>query len=245
MNEVLLFSAGLDSFPAWHLLGHPPCLYFDIRHRYRRQELAAISALAAQCGIEVEISRELDLSAWEADDAIIPMRNIYFAMLAANRAQKIWCVGVRGDATADKSPQAFEDISSFVSRYTGTTVRLDSPFWQATKTEIVRWYLDEGLPPEDLLLTFSCSREDDADTHCGRCSSCLRRWISLTNNGIAASFDADPWTWERVSEFYITAMTDGTYPSHRAHEFFAALATVGITQTERPPLPASSERARP
>src|SRR4051794_5568690 len=100
MSEVLLFSAGLDSFPAWHRLGKPPAMYFDLVHRYSRQELAAVNALAVRCDIDVTISEELDLSAWEADNAIIPMRNVYLAMLAANYADTIWCVGVKGDRTA-------------------------------------------------------------------------------------------------------------------------------------------------
>ncbi|TMC12679.1 MAG: ExsB family protein [Chloroflexi bacterium] len=239
MSQILLFSAGLDSFPAWHYLGRPPCLYFDIRHRYRHQELAAITALSERCGVDVEVSTELDLSAWEAADAIIPMRNVYFAMLAANRAVTIWCVGVKGDATADKSPQAFADISKFVSRFAGGDVRMDSPFWHKTKTEIIAWYLNAGLPADDLLLTFSCSREDGAGEHCGRCSSCLRRWISLTNNGIDASFEHAPWAWDRVSQFYVAAMSDGTYPEHRAIEFWRAMASVGITPTESTALSAA------
>lgn len=237
MSEVLLFSAGLDSFPAWHYLGRPPTLYFDLGHRYCRQELTAVNALASRCGVDVKISNELDLSAWEADDAIIPMRNVYLAMLAANHADTIWCVGVKGDRTADKSPVAFERISQVVSEFTGRTVRVDSPFWDMTKTKVVGWYLGAGLPAEDLLLTFSCSRSDDADRHCGRCSSCLRRWISLANNGIEAPFEAPPWKWSHVTDYYIPAMRDGTYPPHRAEEFFAALSTVGIEPGDMPPVP--------
>ena len=227
-RQILLFSGGLDSYPAWHYLGRPPALYFDLGHRYRAPEVAAITELAERCGIPVEISDELDLSVWEATDAIIPMRNVYLAMLASNRAEKVWCVGVRGDHVADKSPEAFAEISTFISRYTGSPVTLDSPFWSMTKTEIVAWYLAEGLPTDDLLLTYSCSRNDGSRLHCGRCSSCLRRWISLVNNEVAAEFEHDPWTWERVGAYYIPAMRDGTYPDHRAAEFFAALQKVGI-----------------
>jgi 7-cyano-7-deazaguanine synthase in queuosine biosynthesis len=237
MSEVLLFSAGLDSFPAWHCVGKPPALYFDLVHRYSRQELAAVNALAARCDIDVTISEELDLSAWEAHNAIIPMRNVYLAMLAANHADTIWCIGVKGDRTADKSPAAFERISQFVSEFTGRAVRVKSPFWDMTKTQVVGWYRGEGLPVADLLLTFSCSRSDGGDVHCGRCSSCLRRWISLANNGIEAPFEARPWEWSRVNEYYIPAMRDGTYPSHRSAEFFAALATVGIWQGGMPTTP--------
>ncbi|MBV9022664.1 MAG: 7-cyano-7-deazaguanine synthase [Streptomycetaceae bacterium] len=226
MKEILLFGGGLDSFPAWHYLGRPPALYFDLRHRYRAQELAAIDAIRARCGMDVEISNELDLSRWEQPDAIIPMRNIHLAMLAANRAETIWCVGVKGDATADKSPAAFAEISTFISGFTGRNIRLASPFWEMTKTEVVRWYLDKGLPAEDLLLTFSCSRDDGIGLHCGRCSSCLRRWISLANNDVDAPFEHPPWQWERVTDYYVTAMQDGTYPPHRAEEFFTAFRRV-------------------
>jgi 7-cyano-7-deazaguanine synthase in queuosine biosynthesis len=228
MSQVLLFSAGLDSFPAWHFLGRPPALYFDLGHRYAAQERAAIDALVGVSGIEVAISDELRLGAWEADDAIIPMRNVYLAMLAANRAETVWCIGVKGDQTLDKSRLAFADMSAFLSRLSGRTVWVDSPFWDLTKTQIVAWYLTQGLPVEHLLLTFSCSRSDGRAGHCGTCSSCLRRWISLANNGIDAEFDTPPWRWARVRDYYVPAMRDGWYPDHRAEEFFAALATVGV-----------------
>lgn len=226
MREILLFGGGLDSYPAWHYLGRPPALYFDLGHRYRAQELAAVSALRTRCGMDVEISSELDLSRWEQPDAIIPMRNIHLAMLAANRAETVWCVGVKGDATEDKSPAAFARISAFISGFTGRNIRMDSPFWEMTKTEIVRWYLSKGLPAEELLLTFSCSRDDGSDLHCGRCSSCLRRWMSLANNDVDAPFESPPWQWDRVVGYYVTAMQDGTYPPHRAEEFFTALQRV-------------------
>ncbi|ATY16982.1 ExsB family protein (plasmid) [Amycolatopsis sp. AA4] len=225
--EVLLFSAGLDSYPAWHYLGCPPGLYFDLGHRYASQERAAIAALADAAGIEVEISEELRLGAWEAEDAIIPLRNVHLAMLAANRAEVVWCIGVKGDHTLDKSREAFADMGRFIARFSEQPVRVDSPFWNMTKTEIIAWYLAQGLPVDHLLLTFSCSRTDGSTTHCGRCPSCLRRWTSLANNGVEAEFEQQPWTWDRVREFYIPAMRDGRYPDHRAHEFFTALATVG------------------
>ncbi|WP_158851123.1 7-cyano-7-deazaguanine synthase [Saccharothrix deserti] len=225
--EVLLFSAGLDSYPAWHYLGRPPSLYFDLGHRYASQERAAIAALADAAGIEVEISDELRLGAWEAEDAIIPLRNVHLAMLAANRAETVWCIGVKGDHTLDKSREAFADMGRFIARFSERLLRVDSPFWDMTKTEIIAWYLAQGLPVDHLLLTFSCSRTDGSTVHCGRCPSCLRRWTSLVNNGVEAEFEQQPWTWDRVREFYIPAMREGRYPDHRAHEFFAALATVG------------------
>lgn len=228
-NEILLYSAGLDSFPAWHFLGQPEAIYFDIRHHFRKQELTTVRALAERYAIPLTVSSELDLSAWDTPDGLlIPLRNVYFAMLASYRADTIWCVGVKGDHTDDKSPEAFARMSRFLSQMTGRTIQVDSPFWDMTKTDVVRWYVQAGLCVDDLLDTFSCLCPGTEMIHCGRCSSCLRRWIALVNNGIDAPFAANPWEWERVSGYYLQAMRDGTYPDHRAEEFAAAMATVGI-----------------
>ena len=230
MSEILLFSAGLDSFPAWHYLGRPQALYVNIRHRYHRPELAAVTALAGRCGIEVAVSDELDLSCWQTSEVNIPLRNVFLAMLACRHAYTIWCVGVKGDHMPDKSPEAFTAMSQYLSRFACRPVRVDSPFWDLTKTQIVAWYLNEGLPAEDLLLTYSCTGSGQPAIHCGACPSCLRRWIAFANNGITtAAFQADPWRWSKVSDYYLGAMRAGKYPQHRAEEFFAALATVGIT----------------
>src|SRR5699024_4053388 len=157
-----------------------------------------------------------------------PLRNVYLAMLASRHADTIWCVGVKGDHTLDKSPGAFARMSTFLSEFAGRPIRVDSPFWEMTKTDIVAWYLKKGLPVENLLATFSCMRPHTHRVHCGRCPSCLRRWIALANNGLDAPFAAPPWEWGRVSSYYIPAMAKGTYPDHRAPEFFTAMATVGI-----------------
>jgi 7-cyano-7-deazaguanine synthase len=228
-RQILLFSAGLDSFPAWHFLGKPPALYFDIGHHFQRQELATVRSLAERCGIDLAISQELDLSAWDTPEGdLIPSRNLLLAILASYRADTIWCVGVKGDHTADKNPAAFTRMSAVLSEFAGRPVRVDSPFWEMTKTEIVRWYVAAGLPLADLLETFSCLLPGAGFDHCGRCSSCLRRWIALVNNGITGHFTAPPWEWELVSTYYLAAMRDGTYPEHRAEEFAQAMRTVGI-----------------
>ena len=226
-EEVLLFSAGLDSFPAWHFLGKPPALYFDSGHYGRQQEIDTVQALAAANDMDLAISDELDLSAWATPQGdLIPFRNVLFALLAGLRADVIWCVGVKGDRTADKSPEAFARMSELLTEFAGRPVRVDSPFWDKTKTEIVAWYLTAGLPVDALLQTFSCATPGDRFEHCGQCPSCLRRWIALVNNGITWQFAHDPWMWDRVASYYVPAMAEGRYPPHRVEEFERAMATV-------------------
>lgn len=227
MRETLLFSAGLDSFPAWYFLGKPPALYFDSGHYGRQQEINTVRALATAHDMDLEISAELDLSARATPQGdLIPFRNVLFAMLAAFRADIIWCIGVKGDHTADKSPQAFARMSDMLTKFANRPIRVDSPFWDKTKTEIVAWYLAAGLPVDALLHTFSCATPGDSLVHCGQCPSCLRRWIALVNNGITGTFAHDPWTWERVGSYYLPAMAEGRYPPHRVEEFQRAMSTV-------------------
>ncbi|MEU7802540.1 7-cyano-7-deazaguanine synthase [Micromonospora arborensis] len=231
MKQILLFSAGLDSFPAWHYLGKPPTLYFDSGHYGRKQEIETVRTIAARHEMDLEISNEIDLARRATPQGdLIPFRNVLFAMLATFRADVVWCVGVKGDHTADKSPEAFARMSEMLTAFAGRPIRVDSPFWDMTKSEIVAWFLDAGLPVDDLLSTFSCATPGTALTHCGRCPSCLRRWIALTNNRISTSghFAAPPWTWDRIRTYYMPAMAAGGYPPHRAEEFHRAMATVGV-----------------
>ncbi|GIJ29988.1 hypothetical protein Vqi01_51500 [Micromonospora qiuiae] len=240
MSEILLFSAGLDSFPAWHYLGKPPILYFDSGHYGGQQEIDTVRVLAAAHGMDLEISSELDLSRRATPQGdLIPFRNVLFAMLAAFRADVIWCIGVKGDHTADKSPEAFARMSEMLTAFAGRSIRVDSPFWDMTKSEIVAWYLKAGLPVDDLLQTFSCATPGAAFTHCGRCPSCLRRWIALANNDIDTSghFASPPWNWDRIRTYYLPTMARGVYPAHRVEEFHRAMATVGITRHDGPRTP--------
>ncbi|WP_462203264.1 7-carboxy-7-deazaguanine synthase QueE [Frankia sp. CcWB3] len=65
---------------------------------------------------------------------------------------------------AGKSPTAFASISDMISALSGRPVRVGSPFWQLTKTEIVAWYLAEGLPAADLLRHHPRRRPDPPPT---------------------------------------------------------------------------------
>jgi 7-cyano-7-deazaguanine synthase in queuosine biosynthesis len=228
-KEILLYSAGLDSLIAWHYLGKPQALHFDIGDRNRNQEYRAIDNLARRCGITLAVSRELDLAQWETPDGVIPLRHMHLIMLACHRADTIWCTGVKDEHAADKNPEAFAYFSAVVSEFAGREIRVDSPFWGMTKTEVVRWYIDQSLPVKDLLDTYSCATSNGSILHCGQCEGCLRRWVALTNNGIEARFAANPWEWERVRNSFLPATSaDACLRERRDEELVTALASVGV-----------------
>ncbi|GAA1029151.1 MULTISPECIES: 7-cyano-7-deazaguanine synthase [Amycolatopsis] len=199
-GEILLCGGGIDSFVAWHYLGRPQALYFDLGDRNRDQEYRALDTLARRHGIRLAVSRELDLGSWELQDGVIPLRQLHLVALACHRADTVWCVAVKRNRGADKSSVTFERLSELISQAVGRQVRVDSPFRDMTKTEVVRWYVDQSLPVDDLICTHSCMKPKNTLLHCGRCVGCVRRWVALANNGIEAPFAEDPWRWEQVQE---------------------------------------------
>ena len=69
MKKVLLYSGGMDSWLISRLWKPDVKLYIDMNTRYSKEE---IKRLPKDVVIE-----KLDLSKWERNDKIIPLRNLY------------------------------------------------------------------------------------------------------------------------------------------------------------------------
>jgi len=181
---ILLFSGGVDSFIAYHWLKRPPTVYFDLNTPYSMKEIMTVKYLVPNTKVE----KVLDLSSRQiGEGAYIPFRNLYLAMLAAKYSDEIVIVGIRGDNVSDKSPEIFLSFSLILSEMEGRDIKVTSPFWNITKDEIVKWYLDQGLSIEDLGWTTSCY-DNSTVNYCGKCPSCFRKWVAFYNNGIKLNF---------------------------------------------------------
>lgn len=220
-KDILLFSGGLDSYIAYFYLNRPTCLFLDMKHKYSKIERDTVLNLQDYMKNELIFDDyTLNLEKWEQTDSIIPLRNIYMAMVATNYASNIWIVGVEGDHTQDKSPFAFAKMSKFLSYFCERPIYVDSPFWNMTKTEHVAWYKKEGYSLSELKKTYSCF--SSSRIHCGHCPSCFRRWIAMYNNDIEENYQNNPLDWELIPD-YIERMKHNQYSKRRAEEFFTAL----------------------
>ena len=186
-NRVLLFSGGLDSFIAYHYLGnHIKTVYFNTGIKYSDEEERVIRHLIPDTIIDHSLklkSREIKGS----DTAFIPMRNLHLAMLACKYGDEIIIAGLKDDAVNDKNPQIFEKMSAILSELNERKIVVRSPFWEMTKADIVKWYLDGGGNQHDLLKTISCYDPVGTD-YCGKCKCCFRKWVALWVNGIKLEF---------------------------------------------------------
>lgn len=194
-NRILLFSGGLDSYIAWHWLGKPQTVYFDLGTPYSSYEIKVIKELIPTTIIDSSLnlaSRQM----LDSDTAFIPMRNLYLAMLACKYGEEIIICGLKDDNVGDKTPQAFARFTVSLSALNNRQIKVTSPFWGMTKADIVKWYLETYQGDKAKLLeTISCYTPS-LDTkafrlnkrYCGKCRCCFRKWNALFVNGIELPF---------------------------------------------------------
>lgn len=154
-KEAILCSVGLDSFILkryLELYKHKfDCLYFNHGGRYVENEMKYLDP-------SVKIITNLNLKDIEALDAFIPNRNILMSIMANSLGyDKIWIGGSASDRVNDNNEKVFNQLSEFLTSMTGKTVRIDSPFWNSYKEDMIRWYVRSGGSTIDLITkTFSC-----------------------------------------------------------------------------------------
>lgn len=188
MNDVLLYSGGMDSYIAWHYLRKPKTIYVNLGHRYVDKELDAIALTIPDTVVL--------LCDWvgqhEQPDAFIPSRNLLLATAASILGyDEIYLIAQKDEMSlADRSQPFFEQTSSLLSMLLEKKVRVSTPFAEVDKTDMVQWYVDNDLDVTQLLQTVGCYRSTSG--HCGNCPACLRRWVALMNNDIHPGYDLHP-----------------------------------------------------
>jgi len=234
-REVLLFSGGVDSLIAWHWLDKPKPLYIMLGHKYQRKEFKCINNLKKIIpDLEVAYLNGPDIGSFEiGDKAYIPQRNFHFALCASHYGNKIYMGGIKGDNVGDKTPEAFKTMTyamNFIKKPTEQEIKIESPFWQMTKTDIIKWFLDNY--PQDYVINVlktSVSCYDGSDNQCGECPACFRKWISLEAAGIESWqwFKKDIREWKGIKD-YITRIKKGEYDIQRSNETKEILQFYGI-----------------
>ncbi|NMB80380.1 MAG: hypothetical protein GYA14_01015 [Ignavibacteria bacterium] len=226
-NRVILFSGGIDSLYTALLLPNARLLYCKAGFSHQKKDLNSITNFERITKRKVIIENSLNLKSFETKNfETIFCRNLLFATIAGNYGNNIYLGGIRGDNALDKSPQAFKSMSFLLTQIGGKNFSIKSLLWQFTKTEIVKEILNFKDGKDLLLNSVSCY--SSSSRHCGKCGSCFRRWVAMTNNNIQEGYEFPPWQWEEVPN-YIQRMKQGLYDTKRTKETFKALRQYGIS----------------
>lgn len=233
MSKVLLSSGGMDSF----LLAHEPELkgaahvFVNIGQKYLEKERTSAKLVANSCGAEfIEVVTN-QIAKYEHESGIIPLRNAEMLLCAAQHGEQIYFGVIADEINSDKSPefvaaiQETMNISHKAQYWTeGKQFQILTPFRNFTKTQLVQRYHDNGGSLPKLLTSVSCY--DAGSHHCGRCASCFKRWVALTNvsryNGWREwGFYQDPMDWKSREEW---AEKLPAYSQSRQQEVSSAFA---------------------
>jgi 7-cyano-7-deazaguanine synthase len=215
---ILLFSGGIDSYVAYHYLGKPQTLYFNLNTRYSFKEILVVTKLIPDTIIEHCINFK---TREEEGTAFVPYRNLHLALLANKYSDTIVIAGVKDDKVNDKNEYIFDQFSKLMSHMMDREITVMSPFWSMSKQDVVKWFLDNGGTKAQLLSTLSCYSSDDS-LFCGKCAACFRKWCALKVNGI----DDLQFTNHSLMRKYFEAALRDEYSSERAYNIIQQVLTV-------------------
>lgn len=215
MKTVLLYSGGLDSYCAAVILQPDILLAVDTGTAYGAVELERMQTPPGQEERLHVVSFD-SLAQWErSTDLILPARNAYLTLLAANYGDTIYLGATAGDRVTDKN-QGFADRMNELFQHLyqpqwwlpeGRKVQVELPLKHLSKREIVAHALEAGATRQDLVnRTFSCYFPTTDGQPCAECKPCIRRFIALLVNDCIPDVDCS----EGLAE-YVATIRDGRW----------------------------------
>ena len=221
-EEVILFSAGLDSLIAAQLFPDAVLLNINFRGPCSEKELRVIrklEAIAPRIGKRiVYASNIIDLSnsALDDGDGTILNRNAILVLIAAMYGKNIILNGTQGDIHLDKDlgfAERMNDLLEYMNRVDATPMvpchhvdgipalqvhnrptgfQVHIPFHDKGKPDLVHGYIKAQGDIGLLALAMSCT-DPKTGGQCGVCRPCLRKFFALAWNRIyITNWDNDP-----------------------------------------------------
>lgn len=207
-KKVLLYSGGLDSFLISYLWEPDIKLYFNIKGSYSKEEISKLPE-------DVQII-DFDLSEFEREDKIIPLRNLYFILMASNFGGHICLGATKGDRVLDKSLE-FASKANDLLNYLyspqwwlpkGRIINIDFVFKNMNKKDLLKAYVEKGGDLETAYnKSFSCYYPDEFGDECWNCKPCFRKWIAFASMGYIKHYK--PLTY--IENNIIPLIKNGTY----------------------------------
>lgn len=185
MTKVLLYSGGVDSWLISKLWKPDVKVYINIHGEYSNVELKRLPQDVTVVDFPFLGRSE------EEGTKFVPLRNLYFLMIATAFGDNICYGATAGDrGSIDKTPEFVDEAERMLnwllgeqSVTEGRRVTIERRFLDMSKDMMVKEYLASGGRIEDVHdNTFSCFHPQDGKP-CMSCKPCFRRFVTLYNNG--------------------------------------------------------------
>jgi 7-cyano-7-deazaguanine synthase len=128
-------------------------------------------------GVTALCDRNIELTPTFTQPIIVPFRNAIFLSVAVAYAISIGTAEVFYGAQGSDNPfypdcrkEFYKSFENTAKLGTGTEIRIEAPFSNLQKSEVLKIGVHLGVPFE---LTWSCYRGEEK--HCGMCESCVNR----------------------------------------------------------------------
>lgn len=180
MSKVLLYSGGTDSWLIDKLWKPDKKIYINIHGSYSDEEIKRLPS-------DVEIIDLPFLGQFEDKETLfVPLRNLYFLMIASNYGDEICLGATYGDCGSKDKRETFlnkaQDIINYClignSLLKDRHIKICKDFVKLNKFEILKLYLDsdKGTIEEFVNKTFSCYSSIDGK-ECYHCRPCFKKFL--------------------------------------------------------------------
>jgi 7-cyano-7-deazaguanine synthase len=175
-SVVVLSGGGIDSSVCVHSFVHKNCnvrmLHIDFGQSAACREWVAVKGIAKYYGVPFEQLVVRGVSCFKNYEVV--GRNaafVFLGLMGIRDSESGVCIGIHsGTCFYDSSCDFFDKVGVMVREYTDSRVCLLAPLLNFTKSEIVSFAKNEGVP---LNLTYSC--QEGGAVACGKCHSCRDR----------------------------------------------------------------------
>ena len=237
--KVLLYSGGMDSWLIDKLWKPDKKVYVDIGNNYAEAEMVRLPK-------DVEIVHFPFLGEQEMENKIVPLRNLYFIMIASHFGDEVCLGATEGDKhNSDKTPEFLEETEKLLSylladKKINRKLKICMDFVKVSKSELISRYLENGGDIRKLQEeTFSCyypQKENDKWHPCYNCYPCFRTFALYFAHGAKYSFEERKKMWDYIKKVIIPTKEEGgwqgTYYTERGNDSKDMIITVEALKKE-------------
>lgn len=188
MKKVLLYSGGMDSWLIDKIWKPDYKFYINMGTEYSEEEISRLPE-------DVKVVDFTLLNKYILPNSIIPLRNAYLYMIAANETgfeDVEICIGaLNGDRINDKSQEfadKLDDLMKFLYQeqqsQPGRDIKISMPFKDKSKRELCEMYAAQGGTLREIYeKSFTCYHPVDGK-ECLSCKACFRKAIPFIVAGM-------------------------------------------------------------